>query len=103
MNEKNRDEVLEDIINKIGNGEEIERRTPQILEKLLIIWKATAQEQRFQQFMFNLNENFTKEVLEVDYRFVDEESSQQYAKDLFFVEDELFERYLDQIIKKYKI
>lgn len=44
MNE-NRDEVLEDIINKLGNGEEIERRTPQILEKLLIIWKATAKEQ----------------------------------------------------------
>lgn len=100
MNEKNREEVLEDIINKIGNGEEIERRTPQILEKLLIIWKATAKEQRFQQFMFNLNESFTKEVLKVDYRFVDEESNQQYAKDLFYVEDELFERYLDQIIEK---
>lgn len=98
MYEKNRDEVLEDIINKIGNGEEIERRTPQILEKLLIIWKATAQEQRFQQFMFNLNENFTKEVLKVDYRFVDEESNQQYAKDLFYVEDNSFEEYLDQII-----
>lgn len=100
MNEKNRDEVLEDIINKIANGEEIERRAPQILEKLLIIWKATAQEQRFQQFMFNLNESFTKEVLKVDYRIVDEESNQQYTKDLFYVEDELFEKYLDQIVEK---
>lgn len=53
--------------------------------------------------MFNLNESFTKEVLKVDYRFVDEESNQQYAKDLFYVEDELFERYLDKIIKNYKI
>lgn len=88
------------VIKDLGKGEDIERRTPQILEKLLIIWKATANEQRFQQFMFNLNESFTKEVLKVDYRFVDEESSQQYSKDLFYVEDELFERYLDQIIEK---
>lgn len=50
--------------------------------------------------MFNLNEIFTKDVLKGDYRFVDEESSQQYAKDLFYVEDELFEKYLDQIIEK---
>lgn len=99
MNE-NRDEVLADIINKLGNGEEIERRTPQILEKLLVIWKETANEQRFQQFMFNLNESFTKDVLEGDYRFVDEESSQQYAKDLFHVEDDLFESYLDKFIEK---
>lgn len=99
MNE-NRDEILESIISKLGNGKEIERRTPQILEKLLIIWKETANEQRFQQFMFNLNESFTKDALKVDYRFVDEESSQQYVKDLFYVEDELFERYLDQIIEK---
>lgn len=99
MNE-NIDEILEDAMNKLGNGDEIERRTPQVLEKLLIIWKATASEQRFQQFMFNLNESFTKEVLKVDYRFVDEDSNQQYAKDLFYVEDELFERYLDRIIEK---
>lgn len=99
MNE-NRDEVLEDIINKLGNGEEIERRTPQILEKLLIIWKVIANEQRFQQFMFNLNENFTKDVLKVDYRIVDEERNQQYAKDLFYVEDDQFESYLDEIIEK---
>lgn len=99
MNE-NRDEILESIISRLGNGEEIERCTPLILEKLLIIWKETANEQRFQQFMFNLNESFTKDVLKVDYRFVDEESNQQYAKDLFYVEDELFEKYLDQIIEK---
>lgn len=67
-------EMLEGAIDSIGNGEEIERRTPQILEKLLTIWKATANEQRFQQFMFNLTESFTKEVLKVDYRFVDEEN-----------------------------
>ena len=93
-------EILESAINELGKGEEIERRTPQILEKLLIVWKETANEQRFQQFMFNLIESFTKEVLKVDYRFVDKESNQQYTKDLFYVEDELFERYLDQIIKK---
>lgn len=97
---KNMEKMMEKVIKNLGNGEEIERRTPQVLEKLLIIWKETANEQRFQQFMFNLNENFTKEVLKVDYRFVDKESNQQYAKDLFYVEDELFEMYLDQIIEK---
>ncbi|WNF91026.1 hypothetical protein [Vagococcus fluvialis] len=97
---ENTDKMMKNIIKELGKGEEIERRTPQILEKLLIIWKVTANEQRFQQFMFNLNENFTKEVLKVDYRFVDKESNQQYAQDLFYVEDELFERYLDQIIEK---
>ena len=97
---KDMDEMMGKVIRDLGKGEEIERRTPQILEKLLIIWKATANEQRFQQFMFNLNENFTKEVLKVGYRFVDKESNQQYAKDLFYVEDELFEMYLDQIIEK---
>lgn len=97
---KDMEKMMEEVIKNLGNGEEIERRTPQVLEKLLIIWKETANEQRFQQFMFNLNENFTKEVLKVDYRFVDKESNQQYAKDLFYVEDELFEMYLDQIIEK---
>ncbi|UDM79122.1 hypothetical protein [Vagococcus fluvialis] len=97
---KDMDEMMGKVIRDLGKGEEIERRTPQILEKLLIIWKATANEQRFQQFMFNLNESFTKEVLKSDYRFVDKESNQQYAKNLFYVEDELFERYLDQIIEK---
>ena len=95
---ENINEMLEGAIDSISNGKEIERRTPQILEKLLTIWKATGNEQRFQQFMFNLNESFTKEVLKVDYRFVDEENNQQYAKDLFYVEDELFEEYLDQIM-----
>ena len=98
---KDVEKMMEKVIKNLGNGEEIERRTPQVLEKLLIIWKATANEQRFQQFMFNLNENFTKEVLKVDYRFVDKENNQQYAKDLFYVEDELFEMYLDQIIEKF--
>lgn len=97
---ENTDKIVGKVIKDLGKGEEIERRTPQILEKLLIIWKETANEQRFQQFMFNLNESFTKEVLKADYRFVDKESNQQYHKDLFYIEDELFERYLDQIIEK---
>lgn len=97
---ENTDKMMGKVIKDLGKGEEIERRTPLILEKLLIIWKETANEQRFQQFMFNLNENFTKEVFKADYRFVDKESNQQYAKDLFYVEDELFEMYLDQIIEK---
>ncbi|MBO0479149.1 hypothetical protein JZO72_05855 [Vagococcus fluvialis] len=97
---KDMEKMMEKVIKNLGNGEEIERRTPQVLENLLIIWKETANEQRFQQFMFNLNENFTKELLKVDYRFVDKESNQQYAKDLFYVKDELFEMYLDQIIEK---
>ncbi|WP_270313309.1 hypothetical protein [Vagococcus fluvialis] len=97
---KDMDKIVGKVIKDLGTGEEIERRTPQILEKLLIIWKETANEQRFQQFMFNLNENFTKEVFKADYRFVDKESNQQYTKDLFYVEDELFEKYLDQIIEK---
>ena len=99
MNE-DMDKMVGKVIKDLGRGEGIERCTPQILEKLLIIWKATANEQRFQQFMFNLNENFTQEVLKSDYRFVDKESNKQYAKDLFYVEDELFEKYLDQIIEK---
>lgn len=96
----NKDKIMGKNIKDIGKGEDIERCTPQILEKLLIIWKETANEQRFQQFIFNLNENFTKEVLKVDYRFVDKENNKQYTKDLFYVEDELFEKYLDQIIEK---
>ncbi|MFW7364332.1 hypothetical protein [Vagococcus fluvialis] len=96
---KDMEKIVGKVIKNLGKGEEVERCTPQILEKLLVIWKETANEQRFQQFIFNLNENFTKEVLKVDYRFVDKESNQQYAKDLFYVEDELFEKYLDQIIE----
>ncbi|MFI3805825.1 hypothetical protein [Vagococcus fluvialis] len=92
--------MMKNVIKELGKGEKIERRTPQILEKLLIIWKETANEQRFQQFMFNLNESFTKDVLNVDYRFIDIESNQQYTEDLFYVEDKLFEMYLDQMIAK---
>ncbi|MGO3652495.1 hypothetical protein [Vagococcus sp.] len=46
---KDMDKIMEQVIHELGKGEEIERRTPQILEKLLIIWKETAKEQRFQQ------------------------------------------------------